>query len=67
MVERAKFAGIYVEIDLQERFLLKFKLLRRTYRVEYKGLHFICFHYEKYGHRNEEYIELLNETFGVNQ
>ena len=51
IIEKAKFARIYVEIDLTKRFLSKFKLMGRTYRIEYEGLHFICFNYERYGHR----------------
>ena len=65
-VEIAKFACICIKIDLQKRFLSKFKLLGRTYRVEHEGLHFICFHCGKYGHRKEKCIEHLNEIFGIN-
>ena len=35
IVERARFVRICVEIDLAKRFLLKFKFLGRTYKMEY--------------------------------
>ena len=43
LVERAKFAQFYVEIDLRKHFLAKFKLLKWIYQVEYDRLYSIYF------------------------
>jgi hypothetical protein len=34
--------------------LAKFRIGRRIHRIEYEGLHTICFSCGKYGHRMEE-------------
>ncbi|KAJ1414250.1 Zinc finger, CCHC-type [Sesbania bispinosa] len=51
VTERAKFARISVEIDLRKVLVSTFKLNGRYYKVEYEGLHQICFHCGRYGHR----------------
>ncbi|KAJ0017303.1 hypothetical protein Pint_10729 [Pistacia integerrima] len=53
LVKHAKFIRIYVEIDLQRKLLLKFKLGAKTKPIEYEGLHFVYFSCGIYGHRKE--------------
>ncbi|CAN1181082.1 hypothetical protein LINPERHAP2_LOCUS35156 [Linum perenne] len=50
---RGNFARICVEIDLDKPLLSKYRLRRRVRRVEYEGLHLICFHCGCYGHGKE--------------
>lgn len=50
---RGQFARISVEVDLNKPLRSKFQLWGRTFPVEYEGLHQICFHYGKYGHRQD--------------
>ena len=61
MVEREKFAYICIEVNLQKRFLSKFKLMGRIYKIEYEGVHFICFQCSKYSHKKEECPKMLKE------
>ncbi|KAJ1443649.1 hypothetical protein SESBI_00237 [Sesbania bispinosa] len=51
--ERAKFARIFIEIDLNKILISQFSLEKRIYNVEYEGLHLICFQYGRYGHKKE--------------
>ncbi|XVF49526.1 hypothetical protein PTKIN_Ptkin04bG0019700 [Pterospermum kingtungense] len=60
-VSRVKFAHLCVELDITKPLLAKFKLRRRTWRIEYEGIHFICFQCGVYGHRKELCLE--NQTF----
>lgn len=53
-VERQRFARIYVEVNLQKRLLSKFRVGKRRFSVEYKGLGLICFECERYGHRKDD-------------
>lgn len=50
---RGQFARISVEVDLNQPLRSKFQLWGHTFPVEYEGLHQICFHCGKYGHRQE--------------
>lgn len=50
---RGKFVRIYVEVDLTKPLISKFWLRRRVRRMEYEGLHLVCFSYGKYGHHAE--------------
>ncbi|CAN1138290.1 Uncharacterized protein At4g02000 [Linum perenne] len=47
---RGNYARICVEIDLHKPLVSKYRLNRRVRRVEYEGLHEICFHCGRYGH-----------------
>ncbi|PNX93227.1 hypothetical protein L195_g016378 [Trifolium pratense] len=49
-VERGKFARICVEIDLNEPVVGKVWLKGYWYKVEYEGLHIICYSCGRYGH-----------------
>ncbi|KAJ1391965.1 Zinc finger, CCHC-type [Sesbania bispinosa] len=53
LTERAKFARICVEIDLSKVLVSFFELNNRAYKVEYEGLHFICFNCGRYGHSKD--------------
>lgn len=48
-----KFVRICVEIDLQRELLPAFTVLGSKFKLEYEGLHLICFSYGKYGHKKE--------------
>ncbi|XP_057428997.1 uncharacterized protein LOC130722320 [Lotus japonicus] len=50
---RAKFARICVEIDLNCKLSPTFTALGEVYRLEYEGLHAICFSCGKYGHKSD--------------
>ncbi|CAN1171382.1 hypothetical protein LINPERHAP2_LOCUS29527 [Linum perenne] len=47
---RGNYARLCVEIDLNKPLISKYRLRRRVRRVEYEGLHEICFLCGKYGH-----------------
>lgn len=49
--ERARFARICVEVDLNQTLVAKFSLDDDVYGVEYEGLSQICFHCGRFGHR----------------
>lgn len=51
---RSMFAWMRVEVDMTKPLLSKFQLRRRIRRIEYKGLHQICFVCGCYGHRQED-------------
>lgn len=53
MAIRGKFARICIEIDLTQPPISKFRLKRRVNRVEYEGLHLVCFWCSTYGHHSE--------------
>ncbi|CAL1369855.1 unnamed protein product [Linum trigynum] len=52
-----RFRGIYaricVEIDLRKRLVSKYRIKRRVRRVEYEGLHIVCYECGHYGHTTE--------------
>ncbi|CAN1181524.1 hypothetical protein LINPERHAP2_LOCUS35448 [Linum perenne] len=50
---RGNFARICVEVDLSKPLLSKYRLRRRVRRIEYEGLHVICFNCGCYGHKDE--------------
>lgn len=50
---KGQYASISVEIDLEKPLVSKFKFLRRVRKVEYEGLHAVCFHHSRYGHKAE--------------
>ncbi|CAN1155882.1 hypothetical protein LINPERHAP2_LOCUS20628, partial [Linum perenne] len=49
-MERGNYARICVRVDLSKKLLSKYKLLHRIRRVEYEGLHVVCFKCGIYGH-----------------
>ncbi|CAN1292134.1 hypothetical protein LINPERPRIM_LOCUS21431 [Linum perenne] len=50
---RGNFARICVEVDLSKPLLSKYRLRSRVRRIEYEGLHTICFTCGFYGHKND--------------
>ncbi|CAL1400542.1 unnamed protein product [Linum trigynum] len=50
---RGHFARICVEVNLAKPLICKYRLERRTRRVEYEGLHKVCFTCGLYGHEQE--------------
>ncbi|CAN1164233.1 hypothetical protein LINPERHAP2_LOCUS25470 [Linum perenne] len=50
---RCNFARICVEVNLAKPLLSKYMLRRRVRRIEYEGLHTICFNCGCYGHKEE--------------
>ncbi|QHO14150.1 uncharacterized protein LOC110262665 [Arachis ipaensis] len=42
------------EIDLRRKLVLAIEVLGREFKIEYEGLHLICFGCGRYGHRREE-------------
>ncbi|XVF57141.1 hypothetical protein PTKIN_Ptkin06aG0180000 [Pterospermum kingtungense] len=53
LVSRGKFARMCVEIDITKPLLAKFRVRRRIRKIEYEGIHLVCFHCGVYGHRKE--------------
>ncbi|CAL1356128.1 unnamed protein product [Linum trigynum] len=51
---RGNYARICVEIDLRKKLVSKYRLKRRVRRVEYEGLHIVCFECGHYGHKEEK-------------
>ncbi|CAN1181686.1 hypothetical protein LINPERHAP2_LOCUS35546 [Linum perenne] len=54
---RGNFARICVEVDLSKPLLSKYHLRRRVRRIEYEGLHTICFACGCYEHEEANYTE----------
>lgn len=52
-VSRGKYARACVEVDLSKPLLSKFPLKHRIYKIEYEGLHNICFSCGIYGHNQD--------------
>lgn len=50
---RGRFARVCVEVDLSKPMLSKFRLKRRTRKIEYEGMHIICFECGRYGRYKE--------------
>lgn len=47
------FARVYAKVDLDKPLVPCVQLIGRVQRVEYEGLHIICFRCDQYGHQNE--------------
>lgn len=45
-----KFAYVCVEIDLSKPLKAGYNLRDQTWKVQYEGLHTLCFHYGRYDH-----------------
>lgn len=54
LVSRGKFARIWVEVDITKPLLAKFMIRRKARRIEYEGIHLICFNYGVYGPTSRE-------------
>lgn len=50
---RGRFARLCVEVDLSKALLPKLVVGKHIQTVEYEGLHMICFHCGRFGHRRE--------------
>ncbi|CAL1359482.1 unnamed protein product [Linum trigynum] len=50
---RGNYARICVEIDLRKKLVSKYRIKRRVRRVEYEGLHIVCYDCGMYGHLAE--------------
>ena len=66
LASRGRFARMCVEVDLTKPLISKFNLRRRTRRIEYEGIHLICFGCGKYGHRKDA-CPLETHNNGVEQ
>ncbi|CAN1342533.1 hypothetical protein LINPERPRIM_LOCUS39487 [Linum perenne] len=64
---RGNFARICVEVDLSKPLLSKYRLRRRVRRIEYEGLHTICFNCGCYGHKDEACKQAPEEVATDNQ
>lgn len=67
LTSRGRFARMCVEVDLIKPLLAKYKLRRRVYKIEYEGIHMVCFNCGVYGHNAEkckekQSSESLNES-----
>lgn len=51
---RGRFARICVEVDITKPLLTQFKMKKRVRRIEYEGIHLVCFGCGVVGHRKEE-------------
>lgn len=60
-VLQGRFARVCVEVDLNEPLIPCTGLMGHVRRVEYKGLHIICFHCGRYGHHQEHCSRLVHE------
>ncbi|XP_061347112.1 uncharacterized protein LOC133292684 [Gastrolobium bilobum] len=58
---RGKFARICVELDLSNPLQAEYKIDGRLKKVEYEGLHLVCFCCGKYGHRSESYPNKMSQ------
>lgn len=53
-VSRAKYARLCIEVDLSQPLVAKFRMRRRIWRIEYKGIHLVYYGCGKYGHKEDE-------------
>lgn len=54
LVSRGKFARMCVEIDITKPLISKFKLRKKVRRIEYEGMHLVCFNCGVYGHTTDQ-------------
>ncbi|KAK7282342.1 hypothetical protein RIF29_11027 [Crotalaria pallida] len=65
---RAKFARICVEVDLRKRLVPTIEAMGEVFNFEYEGLHLICFHCGRFGHKKDTCSEAkiaIQESQGV--
>ena len=53
LVYKGLYARICVEVELQKPLVSKFMLRKRVRRLEYEGIHMVCFGCGRYGYRKE--------------
>nr|XP_025681240.1 uncharacterized protein LOC112782832 [Arachis hypogaea] len=59
---RRKFARICVKIDLRRKLVPSFTALGKDFKLEYEGLHQICFSCGRHGHKMDGCVELAEQT-----
>lgn len=59
MQTRGKFARVCVQVDLEKPLRAHYRLKGRPMRIEYEGIHLICFLCGKYGHEKDACIHLI--------
>lgn len=52
---KAKYVRLCVEVNLAKPLIATFRMRRGIWRIEYEGIHLVCFHYGKYGHKDANY------------
>ncbi|CAN1170704.1 hypothetical protein LINPERHAP2_LOCUS29142 [Linum perenne] len=62
---RGNFARICVEVDLSKPLLSKYRLRRRVRRIEYEGLHTICYSCGCFGHVQDHCLNKPEEDKAV--
>ncbi|KAL4307431.1 hypothetical protein AHAS_Ahas16G0277600 [Arachis hypogaea] len=58
---RGKFARICMEIDLNKKLIPYISALGKDFKLEYEGLHQICFKCGRYGHKVENCHEIFED------
>lgn len=53
LASRGLYARMCIEIDISKPLQAKFKLRKRVRKIEYEGIHLICFQCGVYGHHQE--------------
>ncbi|CAN1168683.1 hypothetical protein LINPERHAP2_LOCUS27953 [Linum perenne] len=64
---RGNYARLCVEVDLHKPLISKYRLHRRVRRIEYEGLHEICFECGRYGHERKACPESKDEDVADSQ
>ncbi|XP_025703061.1 uncharacterized protein [Arachis hypogaea] len=59
---RGKFARICMEVDLRKKLVTSFSTLGKYFRLEYEGLHLICFNCGRYGHKHDGCPKKIKEA-----
>ncbi|XP_027337278.1 uncharacterized protein LOC113850972 [Abrus precatorius] len=62
LLSRWKFARICIEIDLKKKLVPAFRVLGQEFKIKYESLHLICFSYGKYGHRQEQCVDMTRNN-----
>lgn len=56
---RGKFARLCVEVDLDKPLLANYRWEGQPLKIEYEGMHLICFHCGRYGHQKDACIYMI--------